>query len=73
MSEEKDILDEIVSLMHQQVQARQDGSTNGQAEDFEKRAKRIDQLINGLLRKRATLFYQSRNQSPFYSTPRICS
>jgi len=49
---EKDILDEIFSLMHQQMQARQDGITPGQAGDFEKRAKRIDQLMNRLLGKK---------------------
>jgi hypothetical protein len=73
MPEEKGALDEIVSLMRQQVQARRGASTDEQAENYERRAKRIDQLINHLLRKKVALSYRLRNQSSSYSTPRICS
>jgi ATP-dependent protease ClpP protease subunit len=48
MAGERDLLDEIFSLLHQQMQTRQDGIADGQAEDYEKRAERIDQLIDRL-------------------------
>jgi hypothetical protein len=47
MAGERDLLDEIFSLL-QQMQTRQDGIADGQAEDYEKRAERIDQLIDRL-------------------------
>jgi hypothetical protein len=48
MSEKKDILDEIFRLMYLQMQARQGRITAGQAGEYEKRAKRLDQLLNRL-------------------------
>lgn len=64
MSGERDLLDEIFSLMHQQMQTRQDGITDGQAGDYEKRAKRLDQLIDRLTgQKGRVLSYRARDQA----------
>jgi hypothetical protein len=52
MPEKKDLLDEIFSLMHQQMQAKQTDAAAEQSVDYEKRAERIDQLINLLLGKK---------------------
>jgi hypothetical protein len=49
MAEKKDILDEIFSLMYLQMQARQGSLTAAQAEEYEKRAKRLDQLLKRLI------------------------
>jgi hypothetical protein len=63
MSEKKDILDEIFSLMHLQMQARQDGSTARQAEEYEQRAKRIDRLLNRLIGPKSPIVTRQRHQS----------
>jgi hypothetical protein len=49
MSDKKDIVDEIFGLMYLQMQARQGGIAAEHAGEYEKRAKRLDQLLNRLI------------------------
>jgi len=48
MPKAQDILDEIFSLLQQQLQVRPDSIPAAQAEEYQKRAERIDQLLSSI-------------------------
>jgi len=49
MPEVRDILDEVFSLMQQQMRARLDSISATETEEYKKRAQRIDHLLSSLI------------------------
>jgi hypothetical protein len=54
MSKKQEVLDEVFSLMQHQMQARPDSILAAQEEEYQKRAERLDELLNQLERQITT-------------------